>query len=168
MSESGGLLKRQRFVLRQSRRGGAPRKPTERKNMKHKHYLILTVIGATALAGSLTAGRAFAGEEKETPVQGSVAVPKTTSESALAGLAAIPASDAIVRATANHPGKPLSAKLENEDGFAVWAVEIADTNGGATEVTVDAGNGGILKTQAEKADGEDGEDKHDGDHEEQD
>jgi hypothetical protein len=136
--------------------------------MKHKHYFILAVIGGTALLGSLTAGRALAAEEKETPVQGSVAVPKNTSESALAGLAAIPASDAIVRATASHPGKPLSAKLENEDGFAVWAVEIADANGGATEVTVDAGNGGILKTQAEKADREDGEDKEDGDGEDQD
>jgi uncharacterized membrane protein YkoI len=135
--------------------------------MKHKHYLMLAVVAGTALGGGLTAGRAVAGEEKETPVQGSVAVPKKTSESALAGLAAIPATDAIVRATAGHPGKPLSTKLENEDGFAVWAVEIADANGGATEVTVDAGNGAILKTQSEKADREDGEENEEGGNEEQ-
>jgi hypothetical protein len=70
------------------------------------------VIGGTALAGSLTEGRAFAAEEKEAPVQGSVAVPKNTAESALAGLVAIPASDAIACAAASHPGRPLSAKLE--------------------------------------------------------
>jgi uncharacterized membrane protein YkoI len=136
--------------------------------MKHKHYIALAAITGMALVGSLTAGRAVAGEEKETPVQGSVAVPKKTSESALTALAAIPASDAIVRATAGHPGKPLSAKLENEDGFAVWAVEIADANGGATEVTVDAGNGAILKTQSEKADREDGEENEEGGNEDQD
>ena len=129
--------------------------------MRHKHYIIIALITGTALAASLTAASVYAGEEKETPVQGSVAVPKNTSESALANLAAIPASDAIVRATASHPGKLLSAKLENEDGFAVWAVEIANANGGATEVIIDAGNGAILKTQTERSDHEDGEDNDD-------
>jgi uncharacterized membrane protein YkoI len=145
------------------------KKNNRNKNMKYKHYLVVALIVGNAVAGSLGAGPAPAAEEKETAVQGSVAVPKNTSESALAGLAAIPAADAINRATANHPGKPLSAKLENEDGFAVWAVEIADAKGGATEVIVDAGNGAILKTQSEKADREGGEDKEqEGDHEDKD
>ncbi len=119
---------------------------------------ILTVMAAFSLTGLMAPGL-FAAEESETPVQSSIAVPNNTSESGLADLARIPASEAITRASAGQPGKVLSVKLENEDGFAVWAVELAAPTGRATEVLVDAGNGAVLKLQNEKTNEENGEEQ---------
>lgn len=126
--------------------------------MKLKRSLLLVAIAGTAFVSALATHRALAKEAQEAPVQGTVPVQKRTLESALVNLAAISLPDAVARATASHPGKPLKAELENEDGFLIWSVEMVDASGTTTEVTVDAGNGAVLKTEVDRADDDDDDD----------
>ncbi len=77
-------------------------------------------------------------------------------------LAKISASEASRIANAEVPGSVLSVGLENEDGFLIYAVEVAGTRSDHHEVIVDAGNGKVISAIAKNGsrnedDGEDGE-----------
>lgn len=64
---------------------------------------------------------------------------------ALAKIAKVDLTQAISAATAQVPGKVLSARLENEEGNVVYAVEILTGTVEAKEVVVDAGNAAVLQ-----------------------
>ncbi len=77
-------------------------------------------------------------------------------------LAKISASEASRIAMAEVPGSLLSVGLENEDGFLIYAVEVAGDRTGRHEVIVDAGNGKVISATAKNGkrnndDEEDGE-----------
>ena len=59
---------------------------------------------------------------------------------------------AIKTATTQFPGKVLEAELENEDGKAVYEVEIVNTSGEIREFEIDAQSGKILNSEQEDQD----------------
>jgi uncharacterized membrane protein YkoI len=73
-----------------------------------------------------------------------------------AGVASLPTSvtmeEAIKTATAQFPGKVLEAELENEDGKAVYEVEIVNASGETREFEIDAQSGKILSSEQEDQD----------------
>ena len=52
------------------------------------------------------------------------------------------------------PGKGLKAELENENGYLVYGVEIAEADRQIADVKVDAGNGKVLKIETDQKDNE--------------
>ncbi|THJ65591.1 hypothetical protein E8P82_11435 [Arthrobacter echini] len=91
----------------------------------------------------------------EAKVKGSISVPESATEvsdaeesAQLAKLATIDASAAEKAATASVPGSTVvSSELDEEDGFVVYEVDVKDGAGTVTEVTVDAGDAGILASE---------------------
>jgi uncharacterized membrane protein YkoI len=63
---------------------------------------------------------------------------------ALEGLATITPEQAEAAATAEVPGTVLQVELDNENGSAVYSIEIDDGKGGHIDVKVDAGSGTVL------------------------
>ncbi|MEX0829131.1 MAG: PepSY domain-containing protein [Nitrospirales bacterium] len=63
--------------------------------------------------------------------------------------------EAIATAKAKFPGQVLEAELENEDGQAVYEIEIASTPGVVTEIKIDAQSGELLGSEVEDQDGKD-------------
>ncbi len=103
--------------------------------MKRKFYLAaLAVLSATAI------GSAFAAKHMEND-----ALAITSAKIGLVQAAS--AAERYVGGQASH------AELEDENGKLVYGVEVVrDRN--VTDVKVDANDGGILSTQADKADRE--------------
>jgi hypothetical protein len=64
---------------------------------------------------------------------------------ALAKIAKVDMAQAISAAATQVPGKVLSARIENEAGNVVYAVEILTGTIETKEVVVDAGNGAVLQ-----------------------
>ncbi len=119
------------------------------------------VLCLLALGGLLAGSTAlFAKEdEDEAGVSGSIVVP--SDEAMLAKLAKVSLVEAIGSAVKNTPGAAVSAELEEEDGFLVYEVKVA-AGDKVTEVTVDAGNKKILKTEAKEGDDDEGEGEGEG------
>lgn len=90
-------------------------------------------------------------DEKEKTVQGSIRVPGESAS--LAALAKVDLTDAVQAAVKHTPGKAIAAELEDEDGFLVYVVDVVSGNK-VTEVTVDAGNKKILKSEVQDEDKE--------------
>lgn len=67
---------------------------------------------------------------------------------ALASLATVSQSNAESAALAAVSGTVVKSELGNENGFVVWSIEIRDGAGTTHDVTIDAGNGQVLGTQA--------------------
>lgn len=91
-------------------------------------------------------------DTQEITIKGSIALPAEVAGTELSdaqeqsqyqALAKITAAQASTAAQAKVPGKVLSVKLEEEDGFLVYEVKI-----GTMEVLVDAGNGQVLSQSA--------------------
>ncbi len=70
-------------------------------------------------------------------------------------LAKISCKEAIQIAAKRIPGKVIECKLENEDGFLVYGVEIASNDKTIMEVQVDAGNGSVLSVEEDSPEDED-------------
>lgn len=60
---------------------------------------------------------------------------------------AIDAQQALVIAQQQVPGRVMETELENEDGKAVWEVEIVDANQQEWEISIDAQTGVILSKE---------------------
>ncbi|CAN5492777.1 hypothetical protein BH10BDE1_BH10BDE1_23330 [soil metagenome] len=105
-------------------------------------------------------------KEVEPTVKGSISA-KGISKADYPKTAKISASDAGKTAASISGGNVLSVGLENEDGFLVYAVEVAGTPTGQHEILVDAGNGKILADMRHsgdrKSDNDDEGDEHDDD-----
>ena len=96
--------------------------------------------------------------EDSTSVQGSTPAPSEQSAKlAMSKLAKVSLADAIGSARAESPGTVLEAKLEDENGFVVYGVEIAGANDVRADVKVDAGTGKVLRHEAQT-----GQDEHKG------
>jgi uncharacterized membrane protein YkoI len=85
----------------------------------------------------------------------------------LAEMAKISLDSAVSEALKAVPGKVLKIELENENGYLVYGVEIAKLDHQVADVKVDAGNGKVLKIDADQNnhEGHEGEDSGNG-HEE--
>jgi len=111
---------------------------------------VAVIAGITVVAAFLVIGGAFA--QKAGSV-GSILV-KGGDEAVLAGMAKIPIGSAVSEALKTVPGKVLKAELENEDGYLVYGVEIVKADHQIADVKVDAGNGRVLKIDADRDDHE--------------
>ncbi len=60
--------------------------------------------------------------------------------------------EAITTAKTKFPGQVLEAEFENEDGQAVYEIEIASTTGEMTEIKVDAQSGELLDSESKNHD----------------
>jgi uncharacterized membrane protein YkoI len=132
--------------------------------MKQRIFQFIALVALVATV-SPTISRA-SNKEIEPKVKGSLSA-RGISKANFPRTAKITASDATRIATLANGGSVLSVGLENEDGFLVYAVEVAGTNSGRHEILVDAGNGKVLadmrhsgksKADAENEDGERGDD----------
>lgn len=74
---------------------------------------------------------------------------------------AVTLEEAIATAKAKFPGQVLEAEFEDEDGKAVYDVEIATATGETREVVVDASSGQITESEAETEDEGHEQDKED-------
>lgn len=101
---------------------------------KHAAALVLfmSVNGATSLIAA--------------SVKGSIPV-TANSEKDHPNMAKISLQDAIAAALEKVPGKAIEADLGTENGFLVYDVTIVSNGNKETEVTVDAGDKSILKTE---------------------
>ncbi len=93
--------------------------------------------GETRISGSIAAPAEQQGAEEDSNAE----------QAALAGLAKISEADAKTAALAAAPGTVNNVRLEDEDGFVVYAVEVTTANG-LVEVKIDAGNGKVLAQEA--------------------
>ena len=109
--------------------------------MRSKKFLLFGVIGLAALGASL----AFAGVNSTNEGQ--------ENDAALLSQAKISLTQAIAAAEGHVQGKAIRAELENENGTAVYGVEVASGTQ-TTDVKVDVNDGKILSAQADQADHE--------------
>lgn len=125
---------------------------------------IMTVIGGVVLATLIAIGGVAMGARKANPI-GSIKV--QNERVGFAGMAKISLDSAMNAALRAVPGQVLGAKLENENGYLVYGVEILKADHQIADVKVDAGNGKILKIDTEQNDNEGTEkEDSDNDHEE--
>lgn len=150
-----------------------------------KSVISITVTGVltgTALAAlaDTAKGKPFEGvvvedvvvvEQFPTEVQsGSVQV-KDDSEAALLARAKISSGEAARIAEKALPGKAVETRLDEENGYLVWEVEIVGDQGQETQLKIDAGNGRLLAVEADRKgehEDEDDRDDRDGDREDRD
>lgn len=109
--------------------------------------------------------------EQDPALDGTVAVDETTlpdddeaaEEQALADLPGVTVSaeraetaalDAV--GSGSGSGSVTENELGNENGFAVWEVEVTASDGTTKEVKVDAGDGSVLATEDEESEGIEG------------
>ncbi len=125
---------------------------------------IMTIFSGIVVTALVAIGVVSA---KEAGLTGSIRV-KSDGEAALAGMAKISLDSALKEALKAVQGTVLRAELENENGYLVYAVEIAKADHQTMDVKVDAGNGKVLKVETDQKDHEDreGEDSDNG-HEEE-
>jgi hypothetical protein len=91
---------------------------------------------------------------------GSVQV-KQDDEKALIGRASVTSEEAARIAVTATKGKVLATKLDDENGYLVWEVEVLDPQGKEMELKIDAGNGRLLAaTTGEENEHENREKKH--------
>jgi uncharacterized membrane protein YkoI len=108
-----------------------------RKNAGMGTLLLIFIIALFVLAGC------------ESKIKGSVPVSdKKTAD--FPDMAKISMTEALNKAKAKYPGKPVEVELENEDGYLIYEVEIVGPDRTVMELAVDAGNGAILKMEKEK------------------
>ena len=92
---------------------------------------------------------------------GSVQV-KRDDEKAMIGRASVTSEEAARLAVTATKGKVLATKLDDENGYLIWEVEVLDPQGKGTELKIDAGNGRLLAatTGEENEHGDKDEEKH--------
>jgi hypothetical protein len=103
-------------------------------------------------------------DPKETPLHGSIQLPKEANQKAAqADLARITAEQAVMTAKSSPQGsggKLLRVELQNEDGFLVYNVELVSPDKKVREIKVDAGNNKILRVDVDSADRESENEEH--------
>jgi len=92
---------------------------------------------------------------------GSVRV-KDDDDATMAGQAGLTSSEAAKIATTALPGKVIETKLDDENGYLIWEVEIIGTDGHETEFKIDAGNGRLLAAANENGEDDEGKDEEKG------
>jgi len=87
----------------------------------------------------------------EKTVVSSIKIPSEQKQ--LAGLSKISLVDAINFALKNVKGNAIKAELDDEDGYLMYSVEVAD-NKNTIELKIDPSNGKVLKKEIQKDDEE--------------
>lgn len=113
------------------------------------------ILTAVSLASALAAGTAFATGAINLPdevTKSSVTVPRGVEHQAdFANFAKVGQQQAEAAALAVVPGQVVKARLDDEDGFLVWQIDVKHDKG-VTEIAIDAGNGKTLAAEAEEDD----------------
>ena len=99
--------------------------------------------------------------EQQPSYAGSITVPEDQQgqseqdeAKALEGLAKVTADQAKAAALAQFPGATVGkVELDNENGSLVYSVQLTDASGKGQDVKVDAGNGKVLGSEADDAEG---------------
>ncbi len=129
----------------------------------------LITIFMTCVMGSilLMPGMGFADSEKGEITSGTIQV-TTQSESEYPSMAQISMDQAVQAALKAVPGQILKVKIDDEDGFLVYGVEVVTPDNTIMEVMLDAGSGKVLAMHKDKKDHEyrSGHEEHDHEHEE--
>lgn len=111
--------------------------------------IIVTALGAGAAIASSKSGYQLPDEVKSS----SIKVPEDTETQAdFAKLARVSQQEAEAAALAVQPGQVVQAKLDDEEGYLVWQIDVKHDKG-TTEIAVDAGNSKVLAAETEEDDG---------------
>jgi uncharacterized membrane protein YkoI len=127
-------------------------------NTSNRNLIIVALISA------LGAGTAYAASGSIYPDEvksSSIKLPKGTAkdQASLSALATVSQAQAEAAALAAQPdGKVIKSKLEKEDGYLVWQVDV-EHGTTTTQFSVDPGTGQILAAEADENDDEDHDDK---------
>ena len=123
------------------------------------------ILTTVTMVAALAAGTAFATGAIELPDEvksSSIKVPENTETQAeFAKYAKVTQQEAEAAALAVMPGQVVKAKLDDEDGYLVWQIDVKHAKG-TTEIAVDAGNAKVLAAEAEEDDdnGDNGDNEH--------
>lgn len=124
----------------------------------------LTLVAALGAGAALAASKASGYNLPDEVKSASIKVPEDTeSQSDFAKLARVSRQEAEAAALAVQPGQVVQAKLDDEDGYLVWQIDVKHDKG-TTEIAVDAGNSKVLAAEAEEDDGneQEGDEGHEG------
>lgn len=117
------------------------------------------ILSAVTLVTALAAGTAFATGAISLPDEvksSSVKLPRgVESQAEFAKHARVTQQQAEAAALAVQPGQVVKAKLDDEDGYLVWQIDVKHPKG-VTEIAVDAGNAKALAAEAEDDDDDHG------------
>jgi uncharacterized membrane protein YkoI len=124
-----------------------------------------SILSAITLVAALGAGAAVASDKASAyklPHEvktASIRVPEDTeTQAGLAKLARVSQKVAEAAALDVQPGKVVKARLDDEEGYLVWKIDVKHGKG-TTEFAVDAGNAKVLAAEADEHDGNDHEDR---------
>jgi uncharacterized membrane protein YkoI len=113
------------------------------------------LLAALGLVAALGSGAVLATGTGSYPSEvnfSSIKLPRgVESRSEFAQHAKVTQQEAEAAALAALPGKVIKAKLDDEDGYLVWKIDVKHDKG-VTEVAVDAGNAKVLAAEAEDDD----------------
>ncbi len=87
------------------------------------------------------------GQVQANAQSGSVKVTRDD-EPTLAAAAKVNSAQAATIAQQAHPGTVVETKLDKENGYLVWKVDLVDAKGAETQLRIDAGNGQVLAMRA--------------------
>lgn len=116
------------------------------------------ILAAVTLVASLAAGTALATGAIQLPDEvrsSSIKLPRgVESQAGFARHATVSQQQAEAAALAVQPGQVVKAKLDEEDGYLVWEIDVQHDRG-TTEIAVDAGNSKVLAAETEEDDDHD-------------
>ena len=112
----------------------------------------LTLMAAIGTGAAIASGKVGNNKLPDEVKSASIKVPENTeSQSDFAKLARVSQQQAEAAALAVQPGQVVHAKLDDEDGYLVWQIDVKHPKG-TTEIAVDAGNSKVLAAEAEEDD----------------
>lgn len=118
------------------------------------------ILTAVTLVAALGTGTAFATGAIKLPDEvksSSIKVPENTeTQVEFARFATVSQQQAEAAALAVQPGTVVKSKLDDEDGYLVWQVDVKHAKG-TTEIAVDAGNAKVLADEDDEDDGKEHE-----------
>lgn len=113
------------------------------------------ILSAVTLVSALAAGTAFATGAIKLPDEvksSSIKLPRgVETQAEFAKHARVTQQEAEAAAQAVMPGQVIKARLDDEDGYLVWQIDVKHARG-VTEIAVDAGNARVLAAEAEEDD----------------
>lgn len=113
------------------------------------------ILSAITLVSALAAGTAFATGAIQLPGEvktSSIKLPRgVETQAEFAKYAKVTQQQAEAAALAAMPGQVVKARLDDEDGYLVWQIDVKHAKG-VTEIAVDAGNAKVLAAEHEEDD----------------
>ena len=116
------------------------------------------VTGFLLAAVLMMGSAAYAQDEDDAPIKGSIAAVKGTKKENLVKMAKVSFQTALSVSLKRAPGKVLDGELQVEGGFLIYYFEIIRADNKTIGVAVDAGTGAVLRVDDGEDDGMDGND----------